>query len=225
MSGFGNSLRQSIKSSSNMKLKFLGIGPQHALALMLAGLALAVAPSRARAVTTPSEPQGPFLKEVTLIGGVAQTFGDGLQRGTAPLAGFIYYRAFTPPQAGKFVLRMLADTVVTELTPNRTPLAQLEEDRFTRAILVRFGFSGCYVPSALWLLCMDDGPRVAWLNQGTTNAQVLGSFPLGLSVHSGHAHPMSLHLRAEFGWWKSSVKGFAQQSNLNLFWLGAGYHW
>lgn len=193
--------------------------------LVPALLALTGSPFSARAETQPASAQGPFMKEVSLIAGVAQTSGNGLQNLTPPLGGFIYYRAFTTPQPGKFVLRMLADTVVTELTPNQTPLAQLEQERAARAILVRFGFSGCYVPSALWLLCMDDGPRVAWLNQGNTNAQVLGSFPLGLSIHSGHIHPISLHFRAEFGWWKSKENGVAKQSNLNLFWVGSGYHW
>ncbi|MBM3381667.1 MAG: hypothetical protein FJY29_04420 [Betaproteobacteria bacterium] len=208
-----------------MKFEFSKNITSRLLALILPlGLAVPTTAS-ANSESPPAQGSEPFMKEVSLIGGVSQASGSGLKNLKAPLGGFIYYRAFSAPQPGKFVLRMLADTVVTQLTPNQTPLAQLEAERSTRAVLVRFGFSGCYVPAPLWLLCMDDGPRVAWLDQGSSNAQVLGSFPLGLSVHSGHAHPIALHLRAEFGWWKSKINNVSQQSNLNLFWLGVGYNW
>lgn len=183
---------------------------------------LAATPAHSETAAAPSMP---FMREANLLIGSAHSGGDGLKTSVEPLVGFIYFRAFTPPQPGKFVLRMLADALLTQITPSDLPLADLAPGEKARAALVRFGFSGCWVPDALWLLCMDDGPRVTWLNQGTQNAQVLGSFPLGLSVHSGHAHPVSLHARAEFSWWKSVRMNTHKRSTLNMFWMGAGYSW
>ena len=171
------------------------------------------------------ELSAPFMREANLLAGSAQSGGDGLEKSTQPLVGFIYYRAFTPPKERRFVLRMLADALITQLKTSSTPLANLGASEKSRAMLVRFGFSGCWVPDQLWLLCMDDGPRVTWFDQGTKNAQVIGSFPLGISVHSGHLHPVSVHSRIEFGWWKSVKENQAQRSTLNLLWLGAGYSW
>ena len=50
----------------------------------------------------------PFQKEVNLIAGVSQSGGTGLKSHTTSALGFVYFRAFTPPEAGRFVLRMLA---------------------------------------------------------------------------------------------------------------------
>jgi hypothetical protein len=182
--------------------------------------------SKATASPDPSPNSAPFLREANLLAGVAQSGGDGLQSKNRPLIGFIYYRAFTAPQPGRFVLRMLADALLTDVTPSSTtPLSGLQSETVARAALVRFGFSGCYVPDAVWLVCMDDGPRVTWLNQGKQNAQVLGSFPLGVSLHSGHFYPLAVHARAEFGWWKTVQQNKTQKSHLNMFWAGAGYSW
>lgn len=167
----------------------------------------------------------PFMREANLLVGTAFSGGDGLESSSKPMLGFIYYRAFTPPKERRFVLRMLADALITELKTSGAPLANLANATNTRAMLVRFGFSGCWVPNTLWLACMDDGPRVTWLSQGEQDAQVIGSFPLGISVHAGHLHPISLHSRAEFGWWKSTKNNQNQRSTLNFIWLGAGYSW
>ncbi|MEY4064527.1 MAG: hypothetical protein RIR26_735, partial [Pseudomonadota bacterium] len=166
-----------------------------------------------------------FLREVNLLSGVALSGGDALEKRISLMYGFNYFRAFSKPQSGHFTLRMIADTLVTPFTFSSAPLPGFEGGKEARAILVRFGFSGCYVGENMWLACMDDGPRIGWVKQGTSNAQVLGNFPLGVSLHSGAFHPMSLHARAEFGSWNVRLNGKEQKSHMNFYTLGAGYSW
>lgn len=167
----------------------------------------------------------PFLREVNLLAGVSQSGGDALEKRTPLLYGFNYFRAFSKPKAGRFTLRMIADTLVTPFTFSSAPLPGFDAGKEARAILVRFGFSGCYVGEHTWLACMDDGPRIGWVKQGSVNAQVLGNFPLGVSLHSGAFHPLSLHVRAEFGTWDVRLQGEEQKSQMNFYTLGAGYSW
>lgn len=167
----------------------------------------------------------PFQKEVNLIAGVSQSGGTGLKSQTTSAFGFVYFRAFTPPQAGRFVLRMLADTVITGVNTTTQPLLGLEANTKASALLIRFGFSGCYLPTATTLLCMDDGPRITWLQSGSTSRHVLGSFPLGISAHFAHWVKVPLHIRAEFGQWDFVNRGVKNSSFLNVYWIGAGYAW
>jgi len=167
----------------------------------------------------------PFQKEVNLTAGVSQSGGTGLQARTTSALGFVYFRAFTPPQAGRFVLRMLADTLVTGVKSSTQPLLGLETNTSASALLIRFGFSGCYLPNAVSMLCMDDGPRIAWFQSGDTSRHVLGSFPLGLSAHLSVWPNYPLHFRAEFGQWNFVNRRFKNNSFMNLYWLGAGYAW
>lgn len=167
----------------------------------------------------------PFQKEVNLIGGVSQSGGTGLVAQTRSAFGFVYFRAFTPPKAGHFVLRMLADTLVTGVKSSTQPLLGLETDTNASALLIRFGFSGCYLPTATSMLCMDDGPRITWLQADETSRHVLGSFPLGLSAHLALWESVPLHFRAEFGQWNFKNRSLTNNSFLNLYWLGVGYAW
>jgi hypothetical protein len=73
--------------------------------------------------------------------------------------------------------------------------------------------------------CLDDGPRLTYLLQGSTNAQTLGSFPLGASLHYGGLFPWIITSRAEHGRWDSREKGVSKNNSVNLFLLGAGYNW
>ena len=167
----------------------------------------------------------PFQKEVNLIAGVSQSGGTGLKSHTTSALGFVYFRAFTPPEAGRFVLRMLADTVVTGVKSSTQPLLGLEPNTSASALLIRFGFSGCYLPNAVSMLCTDDGPRITWFQSGDTSRHVLGSFPLGLSAHLSVWENYPLHFRAEFGQWNFVNRRFKNNSFMNLYWLGAGYAW
>lgn len=167
----------------------------------------------------------PFQKEVNLLAGTSQSGGTGLQAQANSMFGFVYFRAFTPPQQGRFVLRMLADTVVTKLKSSSQPLLGLDSNTSATAVLIRFGFSGCYLPSAISMLCMDDGPRITWLQSGDASKHVLGSFPLGISAHLALWEQYPLHFRAEFGQWDFVNRRTKNNSYLNLYWLGLGYAW
>lgn len=167
----------------------------------------------------------PFSREISLIGGISQSSGPGVERSIRPASGFIYARSFTLPEPNRFLIRVIADTIWTDLTTSYRPLSQLAPERKAVATLIRFGFSGCYLWSTTWMACMDDGPRISWLNQGTSDAQVLGSFPLGVSVHNGELFPWILSLRGEIGRWQSREKGVQFKNDLSLLWLGAGYNW
>lgn len=167
----------------------------------------------------------PFSKEVSLLAGISQGYGDGLSKTTSPAYTFFYARSFKEPKAEHFLLRVIADTIVTELTTSANPIALLEASKSTTAVLIRFGFSGCYLWSNVWMGCLDDGPRLTYLLQGSTNAQTLGSFPLGASLHYGGLFPWIITSRAEHGRWDSREKGVSKNNSVNLFLLGAGYNW
>jgi|GEM_PF-638151 len=167
-----------------------------------------------------------FERDVSLVGGFSKTSGNAVAANTLPLAGFLYTRSFTQARAGHFVLRMLADALWTSLTPSDSqPLAHLRSGGKVTATHVRFGFSGCYNFDDLWLMCMDDGPRVSWLAQNSENAQVLGSFPLGVSLHSASLHPWTTHVRGEIGHWTSHENGQKSSAVFLFGWVGLGYNW
>lgn len=167
----------------------------------------------------------PFAREISLLGGISQSSGDGMEGRTAPAAGFLYARSFAVPEPEHFLLRMIADTVWSELTTSAQPLAHLAPQKKATATLVRFGFSGCYVWTTAWMACMDDGPRISWLNQGSSDAQVLGSFPLGLSAHNASFFPWIITTRVEFGRWDSREQGTAKKNVFNFWVGGVGYNW
>jgi hypothetical protein len=167
----------------------------------------------------------PFSKEVSLLGGISRGRGDGLSPTTAPASAFFYARSFKDPKPEHFLLRVIADTVVTEFKTSSTPISLLSPLEPVTAVLIRFGFSGCYLWNADWMGCLDDGPRLSYLLQGSSNSQTLGSFPLGGSLHFGGFFPWMVTTRAEYGRWDSKVKGAAKNNTASLFLIGAGYNW
>lgn len=180
-------------------------------------------PNRATASESASVP---FTREISLLAGVSKATGGGVESTPQPAFAFLYARSFAVPKAEHFLLRMIADTIWTQLkTSNSQPLAHLAAGRTARATLVRFGFSGCYVWSMSWMACMDDGPRISWLSQGTSDAQVLGSFPLGVSVHNADFFPWVLTLRGEYGRWDTRENGKQLNNQMSYAIFGAGYNW
>ncbi|MEN9809827.1 MAG: hypothetical protein RLZZ488_1394 [Pseudomonadota bacterium] len=180
-------------------------------------------PSRASAAESDSVP---FTREVSLLAGVSKATGGGVEQTPQFAGAFLYARSFAVPKAEHFLLRMIADTIWTQLkTSNSQPLAHLAAGRIARATLVRFGFSGCYVWSMSWMACMDDGPRISWLSQGNSDAQVLGSFPLGVSLHNADFFPWVLTLRGEYGRWDTRENGKQLNNQMSYAIFGAGYNW
>lgn len=168
----------------------------------------------------------PFVRDISLLGGLAHSRGPGVENAIQPALGFFYARSFSAPQPEHFLLRVIADGLWTHVTPSDTkPLAHLAESQQAQALLVRFGFSGCYLWSFTNLICLDDGPRISWLSQGKNNAQNLGSFPLGLSYHNAKLLPWIFMSRIEFGRWSSRENGSQQHNALSFLLLGFGYQW
>lgn len=172
-----------------------------------------------------SEPV-PFSREISLLGGVSRGQGSGIENQNQAVVGFQYARSFSAPEAEHFLLRIIADTLRTHLKPSSAqPLADLAAAQSAQATLIRFAFSGCYLWSASWMGCFDDGPRISWLSQGNSDAQVLGSFPLGLSLHNGEFFPWIFTLRTEVGRWERRKQGQSQANTLSLAVAGVGYNW
>ncbi|NBW81108.1 hypothetical protein EBR21_05075 [bacterium] len=207
--------------STQLRLPFFRFNGGHALTVSTLLLAFALYSTTAQA----SEEQPPFSREISLLGGVAKGDGVGLQKITPPTYGFLYARSFKDPEPGRFLLRVIADTLWTRLKTSEQSIAFLAPNESTSAVLIRFGFSGCWLWSAQWMACLDDGPRIAWLSQGSTNTHVLGSFPLGLSIHNADYYPWSFVARAETGRWNSREKGSDRSSELNFLLVGTGYNW
>ncbi|MFZ9521476.1 MAG: hypothetical protein ACO3A4_13460 [Silvanigrellaceae bacterium] len=187
----------------------------------LAVLAIALAPTPGMA----AEEHPPFSREISLLVGPAYGGGDGLQSESNTSFGFLYARSFNKPEPERFLLRVIADTLWTSLKTSEKSIAVLSPNTSTSAVLIRFGFSGCWLWSTAWMACLDDGPRISWLSQGSKNAHVLGSFPLGLSVHNADLHPWSFVVRAETGRWNSRQNGSDRNSDLSFVVMGAGFSW
>jgi hypothetical protein len=166
-----------------------------------------------------------FSKEVSLLAGVSGSQGSGLNRTSEPAFAFFYARSFKEPKPDQFLLRVIADTIVTELKTSTTPLSLLNASEQVTAVQIRFGFSGCYLWGTDWMACLDDGPRLTYLLQGSSNTQTLGSFPLGATAHYGGLFPWIITSRAEYGRWDSREKGLSKSNSQTLFLLGAGYNW
>ncbi len=207
----------SLNTKTNISL------PQRTMAYLqsvfaLGCILLSLVPASARA-------EGPFSREISLLGGVSRGNGSGLEGTTSPAAVFWYARSFKQPKPDSFLVRVIADTIISELKTSSEPIANLAANRETQALLIRFGFSGCYLWGSEWMGCLDDGPRMSYLMQGKTDAQVLGSFPLGISFHAGSLYPWMLMARAELGRWESRKNGVTQNNTLALYLLGVGYNW
>jgi hypothetical protein len=172
-----------------------------------------------------TEEHPPFSREISLLGGISKGGGNGLEKASNSSLGFLYARSFAKPEPGRLLLRVIADTLWTRVKTSEQSIAFLAPQQSTSAVLIRFGFSGCWLWSPEWMACMDDGPRMSWLSQGSQNAHVLGSFPLGISLHNADFYPWSLVVRAETGRWNSRVSGTERNSDLSLLLVGTGFSW